>query len=67
MSMEELENRFFEICTMDYSRMQKAYQPLKELMDRTDRVHITAKDTERVKGPSGSKRRVRLKVTLTPA
>ncbi len=46
MSMEELENRFFEICTMDYDRMRAAYRPLKELMDRTDRVRITAKDTD---------------------
>ncbi len=46
MSMEELENSFFKICLMDYDRMRAAYRPLKELMDRTDRVRITAKDTD---------------------
>ncbi len=45
MSMEELENRFFDICSMDYDRMAKAYEPLKRLMDRTDKVRITGKGT----------------------
>lgn len=46
MSMEALENRFFEVCAMDYSRMKQAFLPLKELMERTDRVHIIGKGTD---------------------
>ena len=46
MSMEALENRFFDVCAMDYSRMKKAFVPLKELMERTDRVHITGRGTD---------------------
>ena len=46
MSMEELEDKFFQICTMDYARMERAYGPLKALMDRTDRVHIVGPGTD---------------------
>lgn len=46
MSMEALEDRFFDICTMDYSKMQEACRPLKKLMERTDRVHITGRGTD---------------------
>ena len=46
MSMEALEDYFFDVCTMDYGKMERAFQPLKELMERTDRVHITGKGTD---------------------
>ena len=46
MSMEALEDRFFQVCAMDYSKMKEAFKPLKELMERTDRVHITGKGTD---------------------
>lgn len=46
MSMEALEDYFFEVCTMDYSKMEKAFEPLKELMEKTDRVHLVGRGTD---------------------
>ncbi len=40
MSTEEFEKFFFKVCTLDYSIMAKAVKPLKELMERTDRVKL---------------------------
>jgi aminopeptidase len=40
MSTQAFEDFYFEVCTLDYERMSVAMNPLKELMDRTDRVHI---------------------------
>jgi aminopeptidase len=47
MSTESFEDFFFRVCTeVDYARMQEAAQPLKELLEKTDRVRITGDDTE---------------------
>ena len=46
MSMEGFEDFFFDVCTMDYSRMDRAMDPLKALMERTDRVRITGPGTD---------------------
>jgi aminopeptidase len=46
MSTERFEKFFFEVCTLDYSRMQPGMKALKALMDRTDRVHITSPGTD---------------------
>ncbi|GAX91300.1 aminopeptidase [Effusibacillus lacus] len=46
MSTEAFENFYFDVCTMDYAKMSKAMDPLKELMDKTDRVKITGPGTE---------------------
>ena len=43
---KSLEDRFFDICTMDYSRMKEAFKPLKALMERTDKVHIVGRGTD---------------------
>lgn len=40
-STEAFEAFYFDVCTMDYSKMQKAVQPLVERMRRADRVRIT--------------------------
>lgn len=40
MSTESFENFFFDVCTLDYAKMAKALEPLKERMERTDRVKI---------------------------
>ncbi len=40
MSTEAFEDFFFNVCTLDYAKMAKAEQPLKERMERTDRVRI---------------------------
>lgn len=46
MSTEAFENFYFDVCTFDYSRLEKAMLPLKERMGRTDRVRITAPGTD---------------------
>ncbi|MGG4496538.1 aminopeptidase [Brevibacillus reuszeri] len=45
-STEAFEQFFFDVCTMDYVKMAKAMLPLKELMERTDRVKIVGPGTE---------------------
>lgn len=46
MSTEAFENFYFDVCTLDYGKMDRAMDKLKALMDKTDRVRITAKDTD---------------------
>lgn len=47
MSTEDFEEFYFNVCaSLDYEKMSKAMDPLKELMDRTNQVRITAKDTD---------------------
>jgi aminopeptidase len=45
-STEAFEDFYFKVCSADYAAMSKAVKPLKELMNKTDRVRITAKDTD---------------------
>lgn len=45
MSTEAFEDYYFNVCNLDYSRMERAMQPLKALMERTDRVHIKGPGT----------------------
>ncbi|MCL5104017.1 MAG: aminopeptidase [Armatimonadetes bacterium] len=40
MSTEKFEDFFFDVCTLDYARMAKAETPLKERMERADRVRL---------------------------
>jgi aminopeptidase len=40
MSTEAFEKFYFDVCTMDYSKMSKAMTPLHKLMMRTDKVRI---------------------------
>ena len=46
MSREGFRDFFFDVCTMDYSRMDQAMNPLKELMERTDKVRIVGVGTD---------------------
>ncbi len=46
MSTEAFEDFYFDVCTLDYSRMERAVLPLKELMEAADEVHILGKDTD---------------------
>lgn len=46
MSTEDFEDFYFRVCTADYAAMTKAVQPLKALMNRTDKVRITAAGTD---------------------
>ncbi|MGA2582773.1 MAG: aminopeptidase [Tepidisphaeraceae bacterium] len=40
MSTPAFEDFFFNVCTLDYARMSRAMQPLKQLMERTDKVRL---------------------------
>ena len=46
MSTEAFENFYFDVCTLDYGRMEKAIAPLKTLMEETDSVHIVGPGTD---------------------
>jgi len=47
MSTEQFEDFYFDVCTLDYAKMARAEEPLKERMERTDKVHIIGpKDTD---------------------
>lgn len=46
MSTEAFEDFYFDVCNLDYSKMSKAMDPLVELMNKTDRVHILGKGTD---------------------
>lgn len=45
-STEAFEDFFFDVCTLDYRKMEKAMEPLRRLMEQTDQVRIVAKDTD---------------------
>jgi len=42
-SQEEFEDFYFDVCCADYPKMSKAMEPLKALMEATDKVHIIQK------------------------
>lgn len=46
MSTEKFEDFFFNVCTLDYAKMSKAMDALVELMNRTDKVRLVAKNTD---------------------
>lgn len=46
MSTEAFEDYYFKICSLNYDKLSKAMDPLKELMDKTDKVRIIAKNTD---------------------
>lgn len=46
MSEEAFEDFFFDVCCLDYGKMSRAMDPLKELMEKTDKVRITAPNTD---------------------
>lgn len=45
-STERFEDFYFQVCNLDYSRMEQAMQPLIDLMNRTDRVRLTGPGTD---------------------
>ena len=45
-SREAFEDFYFDVCTLDYSRMEEAMKPLVEYMNRTDRVRLVAPGTD---------------------
>ncbi len=46
MSLEAFENFYYDVCTLDYKKMSGAMNPLVDLMNRTDKVRITGKNTD---------------------
>ncbi len=46
MSSEAFEEFYFNVCSVDYARMDRAQQPLKQRMVNADRVRLTGKDTD---------------------
>lgn len=46
MSTEAFEDFYFSVCNLDYKKMDEAMTPLVDLMKRTDKVRIIAKDTD---------------------
>lgn len=46
MSLEGFEEFYFKVCNLDYSKMSKAMDNLVNLMNKTDKVRIVAKDTD---------------------
>ncbi len=46
MSVEGFEDFYFKVCNLDYSKMSKAMDPLKEYMEKTDQVRITGPGTD---------------------
>ena len=45
-SMEAFEDFYFNVCCLDYAKMDRAMDPLVALMEKTDRVHITGPGTD---------------------
>ncbi len=43
---DEFEKFYFDVCCMDYAKMDRAMDALKTLMDKTDKVRLVAKDTD---------------------
>ncbi|MDX8343228.1 aminopeptidase [Rossellomorea sp. YZS02] len=46
MSYDTFFDYLLEVCTVNYKQMEEAQKPLKELMDKTDKVRITGEGTD---------------------
>ncbi len=46
MSTSAFEDFYFRVCNFDYAKLAKACEPLKDLMDKTDQVHIKGPGTD---------------------
>lgn len=46
MSTEAFEKFYFDVCNLDYQKMSDAMDPLLDLMNRTDKVHIKGPGTD---------------------
>lgn len=45
MSLEEFTNFFYNVCTIDYDKIEKAMEPLKQLLSNTKNVHVIGPGT----------------------
>ena len=58
MALNEFKNFYYDVCNVDYNKMKIAMEPLKKLMNKTDKVHIIAPGTDlefSIKGISAEK------------
>ncbi|MFC7370956.1 aminopeptidase [Fictibacillus iocasae] len=46
MSLDDFEDFYFNVCTLDYEKMDKAMDAMKRLMDETDEVRIKGEGTD---------------------
>jgi aminopeptidase len=46
MSSEAFEDFYFNVCTLDYAKMDQHMEPLKQRMERTDKVRIVGPGTD---------------------
>jgi len=46
MSYEKFFNYLIDVCNVDYEKMNEAFKPLKELMEKTDKVRIVGPGTD---------------------
>lgn len=46
MSREGFAGLYYQVCNLDYERFSRAMDPLQRLMERTDVVRLTARDTD---------------------
>lgn len=46
MSTEAFEDFYFDVCTLDYNKMARAMEPLKQLMEKTDQVRLVGEGTD---------------------
>lgn len=46
MSTEKFEDFYFNVCNLDYSKMDRAMKSLVDYMERTDKVHLTGPGTD---------------------
>lgn len=45
-SQESFARFYYDVCTLDYAKMSRAMDPLKALMEKTDKVHIKGPGTD---------------------
>lgn len=45
-SLEDFTNFYYNVCNLDYAKMDKAQDSLKAVMERTDKVHIKGPGTD---------------------
>lgn len=46
MSTEAFEDYYFNVCCLDYAKMDRAMDPMKELLEKTDKVRIVGPGTD---------------------
>ncbi len=46
MTLEEFKDFYYNVTTLDYNKLKNLIEPLKQLMNKTDKVHIISSDTD---------------------